>query len=1345
MATRRDLDEELEQARSAQRSMSQKMRSYTNGPNLKAPTSSGSNSPTPSSPTAGGREQPLVRREKSSGGKGQDDAAAARRSMGGINISQTPSTGTPGDDSHITGRAQKYKKVSAQDWGANDDLDGVQQKGVAITQITRLAVPMVRPKRAATPDGITSFHFSHEAITKTATERTSDSGSKTRPGSARDHSRYLEREAALARDEEGVVEKIENEAETEPKTESEMEADEIKKAFGNAEAGSVYLERQEALAVSTNGVAVLYSNIAETAAERRKFWSLVEEHEKVPGNDTMRVRMDANFDMWARVLADPACPEKVKDTLTKADPDLEVRIQTDDNQAMRRLMMRHGWTPPKREKRQETTEEREAREKSEDKQSGVIFEDARGGRIQYRIIGELPVEADHEGRVRILRGMAQEFEKRNLPYMAVMHAPDHTNNDNNWHFHLIYHDRPVDRFVNDPDHPSNAHLHPSPRDAPQTAAMKAEALQRIGTNEMDEHIGKWNFTVPLTKRMKQSGNIRIRYPFAREKDREPTRRPFVPMLRKRLADLTNEELERVGVQRRLDPRRYSEIGIDRTPDMHLGTKLSQHENLGIPTGIGQANERNQWNFIMGSIQKAQEKQEQDLRGDVSRMRNSVAATDPDEPEASVLERAIIAYEQNKRVANEHSIIARHLEEQYARAASRAKKVEETCKKHLDAIAHQRASNKVQFHRLDYLEKLNEAREHLAGLNGLMESELKQIVISQGIAGELNKEASKELESFEKLLKDVRDKKGLPELDAQNDNQRRPRAANDDEKARKVVGQANERLGSGDEGKGALTKKEMDAYVATLMKENVRLVVRNRVIVPKAEDPRFANIVTAPNYRTLMPRLTGIHQKQNETLSKLLELIDSDPKVIQIGRDDTGKAMPVLKTPDRALQTAFQYFGDEKRVIMAVDAAMASTGLRIDPEVQAPKPAPVTPEKSTKTVTPEPVNDTGRRIIAEVAARRLSAIEAIDISNGSARLTLNPVAAKRMSLDSEIVITPNEAQRLQTAMRYSERERARLAAYIAKAPKAVTITDEGIHLTSTAPKDMKTIAASHSNDPERVAQYKEQHNAALEKLAAKDQARDNVVAPTPAQADTRKVSGKQSDTSTLQEPKVAPVDIAPSKPAPDQVAASKMDTSGKDKAAAKDQGGFDLSAPVPPAPRETSTPVRTPEPTPVPAAANEQEKKKPRIRSLGSQSALADDPSTNPELRKKLEQDEKKAPAKQEDLFDIAAERERLQANKRGAGRDVRELQKGMHPSIDKWIEAQERGDEKLRHLAAEEIQNNTRARRIAKQLSDEEQGRIREDARLAREQAERRAEAEEKQGRDPQRDLYRDLNRKADD
>lgn len=58
-------------------------------------------------------------------------------------------------------------------------------------------VPMTRAHRLATADGATSFHFAHSFINKVPAEWMED-GRRNRPGAARAHNKYVERETAVA-------------------------------------------------------------------------------------------------------------------------------------------------------------------------------------------------------------------------------------------------------------------------------------------------------------------------------------------------------------------------------------------------------------------------------------------------------------------------------------------------------------------------------------------------------------------------------------------------------------------------------------------------------------------------------------------------------------------------------------------------------------------------------------------------------------------------------------------------------------------------------------------------------------------------------------------------------------------------------------------------------------------------------------------------------------------------------------------------------------------------------------------------------------------------------------------
>lgn len=372
----------------------------------------------------------------------KDDGATARKAMQGPFVGGVPSLGIKSSD-HITGRATAYRKTWVRDWGA-DDVDDIQHKsdrGPAITRLPEFWRPISRPIRAATPEGVTSFHFSSIPVAKVKQATVSGRGVTLRPGAAREHSRYLERDGAVAR--------------TTDASEAAPDIGRVVAARMNAREGSDYIERQEALAAAPNGDLALLTNISDDPEERREFWQSVEEHANEPGPDRMTVRPDANPAMWAGVLADPDCPRSVRQAFDEKQAGRPIEISPDSNEAMRKLLSRHGWKPVRKKKPNEQPDAYAAVVADHEQQTGITFHDARGGRIQFRMVGELPHEVSHAARLRIMRGMADTFEKAGLPYTAVMHAPNYANNDKNWHFHLNYHDRPATRFVNDPNDPTH--------------------------------------------------------------------------------------------------------------------------------------------------------------------------------------------------------------------------------------------------------------------------------------------------------------------------------------------------------------------------------------------------------------------------------------------------------------------------------------------------------------------------------------------------------------------------------------------------------------------------------------------------------------------------------------------------------------------------------------------------------------------------------------------------------------------------------------------------------------------------------------------------------------------------
>lgn len=169
--------------------------------------------------------------------------------------------------------------------------------------------------------------------------------------------------------------------------------------------------------------------------------------------------------------------------------------------------------------------------------SAVEAREREDGRVQSTIIADLPYEPEIGaiGRARILENFGREFEKLGLRWHGVTHVPDEHSDPRNFHLHILYHDRPATRNLND---------------------------------------GGWEF--------------------ARRKHDVPRARGFIKMLRLKYAEIVNSEFQRAGINRRYDPRSYEEMGIPKKPTLHMGVKATALERKGISTFAGRYNYGVEW-------------------------------------------------------------------------------------------------------------------------------------------------------------------------------------------------------------------------------------------------------------------------------------------------------------------------------------------------------------------------------------------------------------------------------------------------------------------------------------------------------------------------------------------------------------------------------------------------------------------------------------------------------------------------------------------------------------------------------------------------------------------------------
>lgn len=121
------------------------------------------------------------------------------------------------------------------------------------------------------------------------------------------------------------------------------------------------------------------------------------------------------------------------------------------------------------------------------------------------------------------------------------------------------------------------------------------AHDRPATITLDENGERvWDFAATveyITPRRQR--RTKYRYP-VQKKIREVNSRDFIPNLREKFAQITNEVLREQGIKRRLDHRTYKEMKIDRTPTKHLGNKAAALASIGVPTSLGQRNAISIW-------------------------------------------------------------------------------------------------------------------------------------------------------------------------------------------------------------------------------------------------------------------------------------------------------------------------------------------------------------------------------------------------------------------------------------------------------------------------------------------------------------------------------------------------------------------------------------------------------------------------------------------------------------------------------------------------------------------------------------------------------------------------------
>ncbi|WP_046868777.1 MobA/MobL family protein [Microvirga massiliensis] len=450
-----------------------------------------------------------------------------------------------------------------------------------------------RSKGSARPlsaDGAQTFHFSHSYISKTSPIleliKAARGGRRYSNSKATEHLLYIERD--------GAAEKIGKDKEF-LEFDLDTEGDEFEKlaraAAGRSAGGQQdYLERPGAVErtpvhnLSDDELDKLeyasFGNIGDTLEERRHFWNALERFEQEPQGDQVSIKFVDHPEWWELAVQNlQAAPTHLRSELERqaaaGEPaDFRKKLPTQAALAI------HEWAV------------------ALDHEAPITITPGRGGRIQNRIIAELPWELDGRERLEIVRNFTNKLAEKGLPFWAVIHAPDDNNDKRNFHVHIVYSDRPAAR-MKDPDKPNGPEL--------------------------------WDFEIRKEKVYKNYTR-RVVHPYAQNKLPEVSvgkeSDAWVPILREHWEKVSNAVMERVGIAKRYDARSYEAMGIQFDPLKHIPSKTFNKERKGELTEDGVALARRQWQIMQDRLVAAHQKRaarRQRLLDDMAKKAKAVLA------------------------------------------------------------------------------------------------------------------------------------------------------------------------------------------------------------------------------------------------------------------------------------------------------------------------------------------------------------------------------------------------------------------------------------------------------------------------------------------------------------------------------------------------------------------------------------------------------------------------------------------------------------------------------------------------------------------------------------------------
>jgi hypothetical protein len=301
-----------------------------------------------------------------------------------------------------------------------------------------------------------------------------------------------------------------------------------------------YIERQQAVE-QANEIIASFGNLGGTTDQREAFWAAVAESAH-PARNYAVATCSRNREpaFWRAVSDDPTAPACLKALEGPGPHKLKFKTEAEAAPVIA-FADSHGEIGP------DAKSER-----------AIVFNPGRAARIQTRLIIELPYELTPKQRLKLAKRICRALFGPQIRYWAAIHAPDAHNDSRNFHLHVVFWDRP-------------------------TRKIRDKSGQRV-----------WDFTILELHEDSENHNKRWCHPYRQHRDRTFSARNWIKQTRERVAEFVNDALTEAGAERRVDPRRYSEMGIDREPEPRAPGWAYSLEKRGVETAAARPAVEVQW-------------------------------------------------------------------------------------------------------------------------------------------------------------------------------------------------------------------------------------------------------------------------------------------------------------------------------------------------------------------------------------------------------------------------------------------------------------------------------------------------------------------------------------------------------------------------------------------------------------------------------------------------------------------------------------------------------------------------------------------------------------------------------